>query len=65
MLSQSTLIGFVPTLDAERARHFYVDVLKLEFAQDDGFALVVRNKINSVRIVKLQKHTPAPFTIWA
>jgi catechol 2,3-dioxygenase-like lactoylglutathione lyase family enzyme len=63
MLSQSTLVAFVPTVDAEHARQFYVDVLKLEFVKDDGFALVLRSNDNSIRIVKLEKHTPLPFTI--
>lgn len=63
MLSQSALVGFVPTTDAQRARHFYVDVLKLEFVKDDGFALVVRAKGNKIRIAKVEKFVPDPFTI--
>ena len=63
MLSQSTLIGFIPTVDAERARQFYVGVLKLEFVKDDGFALVLRTNGGIIRIAKLETHTPAPYTI--
>jgi len=63
MLSEAALIGFIPTVDAERARHFYVDVLKLEFVDDDGFALVLRSNDSMIRIAKLEKHIPAPFTI--
>jgi catechol 2,3-dioxygenase-like lactoylglutathione lyase family enzyme len=63
MLSQSTLIGFIPTSDSNRARQFYVDVLKLEFVKDDGFALVLRSHGNMVRIIKMEQHAPVPFTI--
>ena len=63
MLSQCSLIGFVPTTDTDRARRFYVDVLKLEFVGDDGFALVVKTETSKIRIVKLEKFTPVPFTV--
>lgn len=35
MLSECSLIGFIPTVDAELARRFYVEVLGLEFVADD------------------------------
>ena len=63
MLSQCSLVGFVPTTNADRARQFYVDVLKLEFVADDGFALVVKTDTSKIRIAKVEKFTPAPFTI--
>lgn len=63
MLSQCSLVGFVPTTDADRARRFYVDVLKLEFVADDGFALVVKTDTSKIRIAKVEQFTPAPFTI--
>ena len=63
MLSKYPLVGFIPTTDAKRARQFYVDVLKLQFVADDHFALVVKAGASTIRIVRLEKFTPAPFTI--
>ncbi len=57
------LVGFVMTSDAERSRAFYVDVLGLEFLQEDGFALVLRSGKNMVRVVKAETVTPQPFTV--
>ncbi len=58
-----SLIGSVPITDAERSKAFYVDVLGLEFVQDDGFALVLQSGANRMRLVKMPQVTPAPFTI--
>jgi catechol 2,3-dioxygenase-like lactoylglutathione lyase family enzyme len=63
MLSERRLIAFVPTLDAERARHFYGEILGLRFERDDGFALVFQAGRNMLRIARVPTHTPWPFTI--
>jgi catechol 2,3-dioxygenase-like lactoylglutathione lyase family enzyme len=63
MLSNCNIIGFIPTTDATRARAFYVDTLKLNFISDDKFALVVQANGNNIRIVRVDKFTPMPFTI--
>ena len=52
-LGACDLIGFVPVTDGERARWFYVDVLGLEFVQDDGFAVVLRAGGRSVRLAAM------------
>ena len=63
MLSTTPIIGFVPTLDADRSRAFYEHTLGLTFVADDGFALVFRSGANMVRIARMQEFTPAPSTI--
>jgi catechol 2,3-dioxygenase-like lactoylglutathione lyase family enzyme len=63
MLSQCDLVGFIPTTSPDRARAFYVDTLKLDFISQDQFAIVVRANGNDIRIARVEKHTPAPFTI--
>ena len=62
-MKDSTLIGFIPTADADRARAFYADLLKLEFVGDDGFAVVFRSGANMLRIARVERVTPAPYTI--
>src|SRR5215469_2005146 len=63
VLEQCNLVGFIPTVDGERARAFYVDKLKLQFISDDQFALVVRANRNNIRIAKVDAYNPLPFTI--
>src|SRR5438552_6234978 len=63
MLSTSKVVAFVPTTDAVRARSFYQDILGLRFVSDDPFALVLDANGTTVRIVKLNAFTPAPYTI--
>ncbi len=63
MLSQSELMGFVPTADAERAKRFYCAVLRFELVEDNGFALILRTPHGSLRLVRAPAFTPLPFTL--
>ncbi len=63
MLNQCTLIGFIPTVDAIRARRFYIDILGLTFVSQDDFALVVRANGIDIRITSMDAFNPAHFTI--
>ncbi len=62
MLGSTSIVAFVPTKDAEKARAFYEGVLGLRFVKDDGFAMVFDANGIMVRIARAQ-FTPAPFTI--
>ena len=63
MLAHSSIIAFIPTKDAARARHFYEDILGLRFVSDDSFAIVMDANGTMVRIVRVGEFSPAPFTI--
>ncbi len=63
MLNTAKLGAFVPTIDAERARKFYVDVLGLRFISDDPFALVLDANGTTVRVSKVGEFTPQKFTV--
>jgi catechol 2,3-dioxygenase-like lactoylglutathione lyase family enzyme len=63
MLAQSELMGFIPTIDAERARRFYVDTLGLAFVSDDPFAITVRSYDIDIRISRIEAFNPSPHTI--
>ncbi|RZU40943.1 VOC family protein [Edaphobacter modestus] len=63
MLAQTQLIGFIPTVDADRARKFYVDTLGLTFVSDDEFAIVVRSGGIDIRISRIAAFNPSPHTI--
>lgn len=63
MLRSQSIVAFIPTRDAARARAFYADVLGLHFLADDGFALVFDANGIMVRITKVRELVPHPFTI--
>ncbi len=63
MIAQSSLVAFIPTSDAVRARTFYEEQLGLRFVSDDSFAIVMDANGTMVRIVRVGNFTPAPFTI--
>ncbi len=58
-----SLIGFIPTRNADAARVFYEQTLGLRFVADDGFALVFASGGNMLRVVRAGEFTPAPYTI--
>jgi len=63
MLANTPIIGLIPAQDAERALAFYRDTLGLSFLSDDGFAIVVKANDTIIRIVRMGKFTPVPYTI--
>jgi catechol 2,3-dioxygenase-like lactoylglutathione lyase family enzyme len=63
MQTLGSLIGFIPTRNAEIARAFYEAALGLRFVADDGFALVFESGGSMLRVVRAGEFTPAPYTI--
>jgi catechol 2,3-dioxygenase-like lactoylglutathione lyase family enzyme len=64
MLGNTPIIAFVPTLDFDKSRAFYVDVLGLRFVDNDGFAMVLDANGTMIRVAKVQPDfKPAVFTI--
>ncbi len=66
MLGSNTIVGFVPSTDLKKARHFYEGVLGLRAVSEDRFALVLDANGIAVRVADVSSvsgFTPAPFTI--
>jgi catechol 2,3-dioxygenase-like lactoylglutathione lyase family enzyme len=64
MLGNLPIVAFIPTLDFDKARAFYVDVLGLRFVHNDGFAMVLDANGTMIRVAKVQPDfKPAMFTI--
>lgn len=64
MLGNTPIVAFIPTLDFDKARAFYVDILGLRFVANDGFALVLDANGTMIRVAKVQPDfKPAFFTI--
>jgi uncharacterized glyoxalase superfamily protein PhnB len=62
MLVTQRLIGFVATVDGERAKAFYGGVLGLPLVSDDEFAAVFVAAGTVLRVQKVRGHVPLPFT---
>ena len=62
MLGTRNLTAFVATTDPDRARTFYRDTLGLPLVSDDPWALVFSAAGTVLRIQKVARHTPHPFT---
>ena len=63
MLSSGKMVGFVPTVDYERARAFYEAQLGFEFVSLDSYALVMSVGGHMIRISKVPGFTPSQGTI--
>jgi catechol 2,3-dioxygenase-like lactoylglutathione lyase family enzyme len=61
-IARSPVIAFVATTDAARARAFYEGALGLAITEDSPFALVANAGGTMLRIQKVEKFTPLPFT---
>src|SRR5579883_2054266 len=63
MLGDATIVAFVATTNAARARGFYEGVLGLRVVSDDDFALVLDANGTTVRVAKVREITLAPYTV--
>jgi catechol 2,3-dioxygenase-like lactoylglutathione lyase family enzyme len=63
MLSSASIMAFVATENPDKAKAFYQDILSLNLKADEPFALVFDCNGIMLRISKVQKLTPAPFTV--
>lgn len=63
MLGTSKLMSFVATSDAERARHFYAEIVGLRLVADEPFALVFDANGTMLRVQKVKEPVIAPYTV--
>jgi catechol 2,3-dioxygenase-like lactoylglutathione lyase family enzyme len=63
MLDKGKIVGFVPTLDYDKARAFYEGKLGFKFVSLDQFALVLTVGGHMIRVAKLPSFTPLQATI--
>jgi catechol 2,3-dioxygenase-like lactoylglutathione lyase family enzyme len=65
MLGKQNVIAFVAAKDPDRAKTFYNEVLGLRLVADTPFALEFDAGGTMLRVSKVEKLTPAPYTILA
>jgi catechol 2,3-dioxygenase-like lactoylglutathione lyase family enzyme len=63
MLTDSDPVAFVPTSTPEAAKRFYGGTLGLRLVADDPFAIVFDLHGTRLRVEKVQRFEPQPFTV--
>jgi catechol 2,3-dioxygenase-like lactoylglutathione lyase family enzyme len=63
MLAAQPIMAFVATRDAARARAFYEGKLGLLLISDEPYALVFDASGTTLRVQKVETHSPAPHTV--
>jgi catechol 2,3-dioxygenase-like lactoylglutathione lyase family enzyme len=63
MLADQSLVAFVATTDAERARRFYGEVLGLQLVGEGPYALVFDAHGTMLRAQIVQNVQPPPYTV--
>jgi catechol 2,3-dioxygenase-like lactoylglutathione lyase family enzyme len=62
MLEHAPVVAFAATVDADRSRRFYRDVLGLQLRNEDQFALAFDAAGTELRIQKVERIVPHPYT---
>ena len=62
-LRAAQVVAFVPTKNFKTAQKFYESTLGLALITKDEFALLFEAGGTRIRVVKVEKFKPAPFTI--
>ena len=63
MLSDKKLKAFIPTINSEKAKKFYMDILGLTLLSEDNYALEFNANGTLLRITTVEKLNPHPFTV--
>ena len=64
VISEQSLVAFVPSTDLARSRRFYETVLGLRVVSEDGFAVVVATGTGTLRITNVGPNFAVqPFTV--
>ncbi|MFL5301040.1 MAG: VOC family protein [Anaeromyxobacteraceae bacterium] len=62
-LGAAQLVAFAGATDLARAREFYEGVLGLAVESEDGFACVFRSGDTRLRVTRVGRVVPAPYTV--
>ena len=62
-LTERPVTVFLATTDADAAEAFYVDILGLRKIEDSAFALVLAADGVEIRLSKVERFDPLPFTV--
>ena len=63
MLSDKTLKAFIPTVNPERSRKFYRDILGLILISEDNYATEYNANGTVLRVTIVERLSPHPFTV--
>jgi catechol 2,3-dioxygenase-like lactoylglutathione lyase family enzyme len=64
VLDDAAAIAFLPSTDLDRSRRFFADLLGLPLVEVTPFACVLRVGSTMVRVTKVDRLRPQPFTVF-
>ena len=62
MLSVSSIVGFMATVNPAEAKHFYHEILGLQLIDENPFALVFKSGDTTLRVQKVETLVTPPYT---
>jgi predicted enzyme related to lactoylglutathione lyase len=63
MLEDKKLKAFIPTIEPEKARNFYMNVLGLKLVSEDHYGMEFNTNGALLRVTTVNKLAPQPFTV--
>ena len=63
MLEDKKLKAFIPTIEPDKARNFYMNVLGLKLVSEDHYGMEFYTNGALLRVTTVNKLTPQPFTV--
>jgi hypothetical protein len=63
MLADKKLKAFIPTIDPQKAKNFYKDILGLHLLSEDKYALEFDANGTTLRVTTVKELNPHPFTV--
>ena len=63
MLGSKSIVAFIPTRDAKKAKQFYQETLGLRLISEDQFAVVFDANGIMLRVTPAPEFKPHPFTV--
>ena len=63
MLADKKLKAFAPTINPDKAKHFYKDILGLKLLSEDNYALEFDANGTRLRVTTVRELNPHPFTV--
>ncbi len=63
MLANQKLKAYIPTVNPEKAKHFYKNILGLKLLSEDNYALEFDANGTRLRVTTVRELHPHPFTV--
>lgn len=63
MLSELKITAFLPTVNSEQSKYFYLNILGLKLVSESDYALEFESQGGKLRVTTVEELNPQPFTV--